>query len=78
MMAGKVGHTSAYSNVNHDLSNVRSGHDQGGYERNILLTETTPSFGAVHERSCGIIHNGIIHLELNAKSLELNGIVKAK
>ena len=77
-MASEVGHTNAYINVNHDLSNVSSCHDQGGHERNIFLTGTTSSFGAVHERGCGIIHIDIIHVELNAKSLELIGIAKAK
>jgi hypothetical protein len=78
MMASEVGHTNACININHDLPNVRSGHDQGGHERNIFLTGTTPSFGAIHERSCGIIHNDIIYVELNAKSLEFIGIAKAK
>jgi len=78
MMASEVGHTNAYINVHHDLSNVRSGYDQGGHERNIFLPRITPSFGAVHEGSCGIIHNGIIIFHLNANSLEFIGIAKAK
>ena len=77
-MANEVGHTNAYINVHHDLSNVCSGHDQGGHEINIFLLGTTSSFGTVHERSCGIIHNGIIYVELNAKSLEPIGIAKVK
>ena len=77
-MASEVGHTKACINFNHDLPNVCSGHDQEGHERNIFLTGITPSFGAVHERSCGIIHNGIVHVELNAKSLELIGIAEVE
>ena len=77
-MASEVGHTNACIHVNHDLPNVRSGYDQGGYERNIFLTGTTPSFGANHERGCCINHNDIVHVELNAKSIQLIGIVKAK
>jgi hypothetical protein len=78
MLASELGHTNACINVHHNLSNVRSDHYQGGYESNIFLPGTTPSFGAVHERSCGIIHNHIIYVELNAKNLELIGIAKAK
>ena len=78
MLARVLGHTNACINVHHNLSNVRSGHYEGGHERNIFLPGTMPSFRAVHERSCDIIHNCIIHVELNAKSLELIGIAKAK
>jgi hypothetical protein len=78
MLANELGHTNTCINVHHNLSNVRSGHDQGGHENNIFLPGTTPTFGAVHERSCGIIYNRIILVQPNAKSLELIGIAKAK
>jgi hypothetical protein len=78
MLASELGHTNACINVHHNLSNLRSGHYQGGHESNIFLPGTTPNFGVVYERNCGIIHNRIIHVELNAKSLELIGIAKVK
>jgi hypothetical protein len=78
MLASELGHTNACINVHHNMSNVRNGHYQGGHENNIFPSGTSPSFGAVHERSCSIIYNHIIHIELNTKSLELIDIAKAK